>query len=608
VTGVTNCAPASPRSVPARRIGPAPLRSLALRCALALLPLAGCGGGDLAAPRAVPAALVVVAGNEQEAAAGTAVAQAPTVEARDRGGAPLAGVSVSFTVTGGGGTAMPDAVVTRADGRAALLAWVLGPAPGQNSLRAAVAGLPDVGADLTARGIARPPDPDRSGVVAEPDQVRVGETGTVTVTLRDALGHPVPATVVRLSASDSALAFDQPAPTARDGTTVVTFRGRHPGSSTVTADAGGIVLSQHPAVTVAADPVASAVTVDPASAALLVGQTAVLSALVLDQTGGPLAGAAVHWSSGDRTVAEVDERGRVAARGPGHATITATSGRVSGTAHLTVSLAEGTLTGVTYCRIGGVADLMDVSLPSATHRRPLPVAVHIHGGGWTGGRRSTGWIFAALKPELLARGYLVVSLDYRLAPAYRFPSQVEDVKCAIRHLRAQAERYGLDPDRIGVWGGSAGAQLVGLLGTTSADAGFDDAGGFPDQSSRVQAVTAISAITDLTRPDELHADYRHEFPTWPDPASPELAAASPLGYVTSDDPPFFFLVGDRDTVVDNAQSARMDQRLRAAGVTSTLLTVRHADHDLLPAGGPTSPSQAELVARIADFFDRYLRR
>ena len=273
-----------------------------------------------------------------------------------------------------------------------------------------------------------------------------------------------------------------------------------------------------------------------------------------------------------------------------------------------MSYGEGTKTNITYCTIGDVQDKMDVYVPSASMPRPLPVAVHVHGGGWDSGTRSAGARFLELKQTLLQRGYLVVSLDYRLAPAHKYPSQIQDVKCAIRHLRARASRYGLDPDRIGAWGGSAGGQLVALLGTADAGAGFDEVGGFQGISSDVQAVIALSAITDFTSPDELRDDYSRVFRTWPDPASPEMIQASPVTHVTPGDAAFFFIVGDEDELVLPEQSVRMDQLLRSAGVTSSLLRVLHADHDLDPTSAvPTDPTSAAIISRMAEFFDQHLR-
>ena len=138
-------------------------------------------------------------------------------------------------------------------------------------------------------------------------------------------------------------------------------------------------------------------------------------------------------------------------------------------------------------------------------------------------------------------------------------------------------------------------------------AGFDDVGGFQGASSEVQAVVAISAITDFTRPDELLDDYSRAFRTWPDPSSPEMVEASPVTHVSADDAPFLLIAGEDDDLVLPAQSGRLHQRLLDAGVPSTLLTVSNADHDLEPTDGPTDPSPGVINSRLADFFDRHLR-
>ena len=573
---------------------------------LALGP-AGCGGEDGAGPGLVPAALDIVAGNGERAAAGTAVPDPPTVVVRDAAGTGLSGIPVTFTVTAGGGTAAPTTVTSGPNGQAAPTSWILGSAVGNNTLKASVGSAPALAAVFDAEAIAGPVDPARSTVAALPATIHTSETSTITVTARDAHGNAIAGVALHVTAGGAGNTIVQPQATNAEGVAAGTLASTAAGTKTISVEANGVTLDQHPDVTVEGNPVATEVVVDPVEPALLVDQTVRLAAEVRDAQGRPMPGATVTWASDDDAVARVSADGTVTARRAGSVTITATSGAAIGTARITVSLGEGTLTGVTYCTIGGVADLMDVYIPAASKPRPLPVAVHVHGGGWVSGGRSQGTRFDDLKDKLLDRGYLVVSLDYRLAPADKYPSQIEDVKCAVRHLRARAARYGLDPERIGAWGGSAGGQLVALLGTTDAGDGFDDAGGFAGESSRVQAVIAIAAITDFTRPDELHDDYHREFLTWPDPTSPEMIEASPVTHVSTNDAPFFFVVGRDDALVDNAQSVRMNQRLANAGVESSLLTVLHADHDLLPTDAPTEPSWPVIAERMADFLDRELR-
>ncbi|MEO6058284.1 MAG: Ig-like domain-containing protein, partial [Gemmatimonadales bacterium] len=569
--------------------------------------LAPATSGTFSVSAGSAARLRLVAGNGQRAPVGTAVAIAPEVVVRDTKGNGIPGVSVTFAVTGGGGTVTPAVVTTGPDGRAAPAAWTLGTVPGENALRASAAALPGAAIDFTAEADPGAVDPARSTVSAAPASIFTGATSVITVTVKDGFDNPVPGAAVRLSASGAGNTLVQPTATDGNGQASGSLRCTTAGTQTVTAEAGGVVVVQVATILVESPPAVATVTVQPGQVGLLVGQNRVLAADALDDQGRPVPGATVAWASDDAGVASVDANGRVTARSPGAATITATSGGHSGTAGITVSFGEGTLIGLTYCTIGGVADKMDVYVPAASKARPLPVAVQVHGGGWVSGSRSTGTQFTDMKQTLLDRGYLVVSLDYRLAPAHKYPSQIEDVKCAIRHLRSKASRYGLDPDRIGAWGGSAGGQLVALLGTADAGAGFDDAGGFPGVSSRVQAVIAQSAITDFTHPDELRDDYSREFLTWPDPTSPEMIEASPVTHVSAGDAPFFFIVGADDPLVLPAQSERMDQRLRAAGVTSSLLTVLHAGHNLEPTTGPTDPSAATIVARMAAFFDQELR-
>jgi acetyl esterase/lipase len=255
---------------------------------------------------------------------------------------------------------------------------------------------------------------------------------------------------------------------------------------------------------------------------------------------------------------------------------------------------------VVYAVVGGSSLTLDLHFPDAGVR-PLPVAVYVHGGGWTSGDKSGGAGFADV-PELLSRGYLVASVNYRLAPDNRWPAQIEDVKAAIRFLRADAERIGLDPERIGAWGSSAGGHLVAMLGAADAGAGFDRSGGNDGVSSRVRGVVDLFGPADLSQPG---------FPTsgavrallGPDPSPAALAGASPVTYVSADDPPFLILHGEEDATVPLSQSVIFLEALQSAGVASTLVVVRNAGHGFQPVGGEIVPSRVELTRMIADFFD-----
>ncbi|MHB8793445.1 MAG: alpha/beta hydrolase fold domain-containing protein [Thermoleophilia bacterium] len=262
---------------------------------------------------------------------------------------------------------------------------------------------------------------------------------------------------------------------------------------------------------------------------------------------------------------------------------------------------------VTYGKAGGYDLKMDIYYP-VTANGPAPVVMYVHGGGWTKGDKQDGAGAAAI-PSLQEAGFLVVSVNYRLAPEYQFPAQIEDVKCAVRYLRANAEKYALGPERIGAWGGSAGGHLVSLLGVMDDDDGLEGSCGNQDESSRVQAVVDMFGPSDLTRRFEGGAIGQalgaRVFGT-SDSGSEILKIASPVTYVTADDPPFLILQGDSDMLVPPDQSQGLYDILKAAGVPATLVMVKNAGHAFAPQGGEISPSRQEINAMIVDFYMREL--
>jgi acetyl esterase/lipase len=195
---------------------------------------------------------------------------------------------------------------------------------------------------------------------------------------------------------------------------------------------------------------------------------------------------------------------------------------------------------ITYCTANGVALKMDLYFPKASNTDPTPTVVFVHGGGWKQGDKSMppGTWRRSVVEELTARGYLVAAPNYRLAPGYLWPAQIEDVKCAIRYLRANASTYHLDPNRIGAWGRSAGGHLVALLGLTDASAGLEGHGGYAEQSSRVQAVVDMFGPTDLTAFASANARASKLVEPVFGRAPERLTRASPINYVSKDDPPF----------------------------------------------------------------------
>ena len=275
--------------------------------------------------------------------------------------------------------------------------------------------------------------------------------------------------------------------------------------------------------------------------------------------------------------------------------------------------AGGTLTfsqqisDLTYCTADDGTELkMDAYWPMQP-AGPAPAILFVHGGGWEAGTKmdTPGMNYFL---ELTRRGYFIASIDYRLAPAAPFPASIEDVKCAVRSLRAHAAQYNLDPQRIGAWGASAGGHLVSLLGASDQSAGWD-VGQYLDQSSRVQAVVDMFGIHDLTT-EYLVGNWREL--DWivfraKSPADPILKQASSTTYASADDPPFLILHGDLDASVPYTQSQILHDALRAHGVPSTYMLIHNAEHGFGAYGGPIEPPYAEIAPTILGFFDRHLR-
>jgi acetyl esterase/lipase len=250
-----------------------------------------------------------------------------------------------------------------------------------------------------------------------------------------------------------------------------------------------------------------------------------------------------------------------------------------------------------YVKNGHERQKLDLYLPEKADG-PLPVVVWVHGGGWRGGskERCPAIPFAS-------KGFAVASVNYRLSQHATYPAQIEDCKAALRWLRANATTYRLIPDRIGVWGASAGGHLVALLGTAG-DVKELDRGEHLDQSSRVQAVCNWFGPADFSRMGG------------PSPDSPvtrlfggtvaerkDLATqASPVTHASKDDPPFLIMHGDQDKLVPLAQSERLAEVLKKAGVDVTLRTLKGAGHG---GGDFNSP---ETLKVIEDFFGAHLKK
>jgi len=239
----------------------------------------------------------------------------------------------------------------------------------------------------------------------------------------------------------------------------------------------------------------------------------------------------------------------------------------------------------------------------------VPLAVYIHGGGWSAGTRGGDGYYKLARPRLLAQGVAVASIDYRLAPGHRFPTQIEDVTYAVRYLRANAQKLRIDPNRIAAFGTSAGGHLASLLGTIDPSAGFD-VGPLTEVSSRVRAVVDIVGPADLTDralPDATKASILKAFGVMGGiTKDPALLKASPVTYVSPDDPPFLVVQGTVDELVPLEQSVGFTQRLKAVGVRAEMVTVVGGTHGLITPGQNMTPEQ--INSRIVGFLVTELRR
>ncbi len=260
---------------------------------------------------------------------------------------------------------------------------------------------------------------------------------------------------------------------------------------------------------------------------------------------------------------------------------------------------------VTYCTMEGVALKMDLYYPLAGEG-PWPVVMYVHGGGWVNGNKNSGVGMRDI-PSLQHAGFLVVSANYRLAPEHKFPAMIEDLKCAVRYLRAHAADYNLDPDRIGAWGSSAGGHLVSLLATADESAGWET-GEYLDQSSRVVAVVDMFGPADLTlfsSDERVQRRNARVFGAAKLDTAP-LIAASPVNHVTPDDAPFLIFHGEADTIVPPEHSQTLYAALQAAGVPATLVMVQNAGHSFIPVGGLPEPSREEITLMLVSFFNQWL--
>lgn len=257
---------------------------------------------------------------------------------------------------------------------------------------------------------------------------------------------------------------------------------------------------------------------------------------------------------------------------------------------------------------------MTLFVPRTKEKKPA--VLYFPGGGFTSADHEK---FLEMRYALARAGYAVAACEYRAVPN-KFPALLEDAKAAVRWMREHASEFGVDADRIGLLGDSAGGYVVQMAGATNGEKNWD-VGDFKEVSSDVQAVVSIYGISDLTTIGEgIGNENVHESaavtealllngPAFKDfagasvNADPQKAkAASPIGHVDGTEPPFLLMHGSGDKVVSPLQSKKMFEALQNKKVEAEYVLVRGAGHGDLPWYQPS------VISRVVNFFDRHLKR
>ncbi len=262
---------------------------------------------------------------------------------------------------------------------------------------------------------------------------------------------------------------------------------------------------------------------------------------------------------------------------------------------------------ISYAGTDNARQTLDLALPiKSTTDKLLPVVVFIHGGGWRGGSKDGG--LNRICEFMKSGGYAGVSVGYRLSNEAKWPAQIHDCKAAIRWIKANAEKHGLDGDKIAVHGTSAGGHLVAMLGTSSGVKAMDGSiGHHKDKSTKVACVVDYFGPTNFLRMDDFESSIVHDAADSPEGLliggaiqdnKKKTLTADPISYVTKDDSPFLIVHGTKDMAVPFNQSLILNAALNEVGVPTALLTVVDGRHGV---GGGV------LNKRLQNFFDSHLR-
>ena len=261
---------------------------------------------------------------------------------------------------------------------------------------------------------------------------------------------------------------------------------------------------------------------------------------------------------------------------------------------------------VEYGRAGDVSLKLDIVRPKEPSENPRPVIAFIHGGGWSGGNKAV--FVGTLVPFADSGNYFCVSIEYRLSGVATWPAQIHDCKAAIRWLKVNAKKYNIDPEKIGVWGSSAGGHLVSMLGVSGDVPSLEGDSGSPGVSSRVACVVDYCGPSDFPAIAGVKETYKNAYQAvskllgGPIEEKGEAARnASPMTYVSKAAVAFLIVHGTHDTTVPPPQADVLYAALKKAGVDATFIKILDGTHGVAPSGGP------QLLERVQAFFDKHLR-
>ncbi|MEE8349222.1 MAG: alpha/beta hydrolase [Acidobacteriota bacterium] len=274
---------------------------------------------------------------------------------------------------------------------------------------------------------------------------------------------------------------------------------------------------------------------------------------------------------------------------------------------------SGTVKTLTFKTVDGQPLELDVYYPSTKIEEPSPAHIFIHGGGWTANSKEIvlntpeGYVvdYLAVFERLAQQGYVGVSIDYRLAgDSVKVPQLVEDVNDAVRFLHKDGLDHGIDPNRMAVWGSSAGGHLALMVGLPPSEA-FPGEAGLAAYPSTVRCVVSWYGIGDFTLPsargpdgganfEEIFGESYHE--------APDLyRRMSPISHLVPGAVPMLLMTGDQDTTVLFDQSQTLHLRAQTLGLNSTYLLVKNSGHGWRPVTGPIVPDQEEIHRLTAEF-------